>query len=106
MDGKRNRTYKRDNPYLVLPLDGDGEMLEEGPAPLDPEKEVVSRLTVLEITSLLTPQERRLVELRYLGFTQKEIAAIEGVGYKAVQKRLGRVKAKVRIALPGEDALA
>ena len=114
VDGKLNRTYKRGNPYLVLPLDGEGVMLHEEPDspeepvpdPLNLEEQVIAKLIVLEIISLLTPRQRDLVELLYLGFTQKEIAAIEGVGYWAVQKRFARVKAKARIALLGEDVLA
>jgi DNA-directed RNA polymerase specialized sigma24 family protein len=110
VDGKLDRTYQRDKTYLVLPLDGDGVMLDEDPDspeepipdPLDLEEQVVSRLTVLETTSFLTPQERHLVELRCLRFTMKEIAAVEGVSNNAVRKRFGQVKAKVRMAIQDE----
>ena len=107
VDGKLDRTYKRDKPYLVLPLDGDGVILEEGPDPseepipdpLDLEEDVIARLTVLEITSFLTPRQRHLVKLLCLGFTVKEIAGIEGVNSPAVWKCLLRVKAKVKMVL-------
>ena len=52
----------------------------------------LSRRSVLSVLSLLPARDRRIIQLKYYeGFSQTEIAAIEGVNKATVTKLLNRI---------------
>ena len=73
------------------------------PAELDrvtgPERQLEQRLLALEALQALAalrPAERRLLALRYAGYSYREIAALEGRGTNYVNKHLVRGKRRLR----------
>jgi DNA-directed RNA polymerase specialized sigma24 family protein len=71
VDGKLDRGYRRTRPWQLFSLDWTGRQV---PSPSWVEEQVMDRLTVLEMMSLLDLQQRRCLALLYQGFTLVEVA--------------------------------
>ncbi len=104
VDGKLDATYKRSTRYAVLSMEqqgvGRGDDLlpfqDLLPSSCRVEDYVVAKLTVLEVLSVLEPEQRHCVLLLCQGFTMREVATGKGCTPARVKRCLADVREKLK----------
>jgi DNA-directed RNA polymerase specialized sigma24 family protein len=104
VDGKLDYRYRRPNPYAVYSMEqqgvGTGDNLlpfqDLLPSSCRVEDYIVAKLTVLEVLSVLEPEQRHCVLLLCQGFTMREVAAGKGCTPARVKRCLAGVREKLK----------
>ncbi len=104
VDGKLDGSYHRSRRYPVVSVDqgvsvagGDVLPLQELlPSAFLVERYVVSKLRLLELVAVLTPDEHACVALLCAGFTQREVGELTRVSPPAVTRSLQAARRKLR----------
>ena len=104
VDGRLNRAFRRPQVWQVLSM----ELMVYGASHISRPVEdyVVTRITVEEIFTLLTPPERECLCLVYQGFTQPEISRRTGYSERRIQRTMRAIREKVWPYLHNEEAVA
>jgi RNA polymerase sigma-70 factor (ECF subfamily) len=100
-EGRRQRAARRDHRRDTPADAAEGVMQAAGATP---SKEVAARELFQEVRRRLTPDERRLLELREQGRDWAAIAAAVGGSAEALRKRLTRALARVMRELGLDEA--
>jgi RNA polymerase sigma factor (sigma-70 family) len=112
VDGKLDHHYRRPNPYWAVPLEGAGIRMGDQtfsfqdilPDAVQVERHVVAKLTLMEVCSVLEPEERQCVLLLCQGFMPHELAAKLQQTRSQVKHLLANVRRKLRLSLQGRLA--
>ncbi len=102
---------RRNRPLAGLPRDCNGQELafkdEHGEAPDAPAEGDDEKALVQRLMLMLHPEDRRAIELHYLGSkTLSEVAQATGVSKERVRQRLVRALARMRTVAGQEEAPA
>jgi RNA polymerase sigma-70 factor (ECF subfamily) len=97
---RRHRTVRRGGDRAVAAVENPDWLVEPGP---EPSREVAARDLMQEVLRRLSPQERRLQEMRNGGHDWSAIAASVGSSPEAVRKQLARALDRVAEELGLDD---
>jgi len=109
VDGKLDATYKRARTYIVYSMErkailvGDNSLSLKDllPSAFRVEEHIVSKLTLLELLSVLEPAELECVTLLCLGYTLREVAAETVCDIASVRLCVEGAQTKLRPLLLG-----